>query len=293
MIKAGCKINLGLKVIGKRKDGYHEISTIFYPLEMPSDHLIFEKVGGSGIQIECENADIPLKQNILSKAWQNFSSLCKSEFGVKITLFKRIPMGAGLGGGSSDAAAFLLWLNQNHSIALNREQLNKIAFATGADVPFFLDPLPSIAEGAGEKLYKIKFSGNGLYLVLVVPNFISNTAWVFNKYDEIYCNHNEKQNKLTSPEELCNKFALSTLVESSIGVLDTFQNDLEKVVFEKFPALLQIKTKLYEYGAVVASMSGSGSTIFGIFNNKDKAKKAHKIFQKDFANVYFMPMRNY
>lgn len=293
MINAGCKINLGLKVVGKRNDGYHEISTIFYPLEIPSDQLFFEKISGSGIQIECENTDIPLQENILTRAWQNFSLFCKPKYGIKITLVKHIPIGSGLGGGSSDAAAFLLWLNRNHSRTLTRKQLINIAFLTGADVPFFLDPVPCIAEGAGEKLCKIKFTGNGFYVLLIVPNYFSNTAWVFKRYDEIYINPHEEQNKLTIPEELYNKFDLSDLTADSIGVLDKIENDLEMAVFEKYPELGQIKTKLFEHGALVASMSGSGSAIYGIFKNKDRAKRAHKKFQQDFARVYFIPMRNY
>ena len=293
MTNAGCKINLGLKIIGKRKDGYHEITTIFYPLETPSDQLFFEKISGSGIQIECVGSKISLHENILTRVWQNFSSLCKPDYGIKITLIKRIPIGAGLGGGSSDAASFLLWLNRNHHRNLNRKQLYDIAFATGADVPFFLDAVPSIATGAGEKLRKIKFTGKDLYLVLIVPDYIINTAWVFHRYDEIIDDGWEEQNKLTKPEELYNKFGLSEQEEGLFTVPDNLDNDLEKAVFEKFPELGNIKTKLLALGAMTASMSGSGSSIYGIFKNRDYAKEAQKVFKQNFTNVYFIPMRNY
>ncbi|HLF33835.1 MAG TPA: 4-(cytidine 5'-diphospho)-2-C-methyl-D-erythritol kinase [Cyclobacteriaceae bacterium] len=246
-----CKINLGLFVLGKRNDGYHDISTCFYPigwkdaLEIipgPSNNI---SIGLSGIQIP----GIP-DNNLCVEAVK----LVKKDFdlpGIRIHLHKSIPAGAGLGGGSSDAAFTLQILDRMFHLYLDEEILTWYSSMLGSDCSFFLCDKPRLASGRGEVLSDIRIDLTGKTVVLVYPGFSINSA---SAYEQI-----KPQDRKTSIKEIIEYQPISTWKNELV-------NDFEKVVFGRYPELESIKKSFYDQGACFASMSGSGSCIYGIFN---------------------------
>jgi len=245
-----CKINLGLHVIAKREDGYHTIETCFYPVPwtdileiIPAQEFSFT---GSGAMIPGMEED-----NLCVKAYR----LMQSKFNlapVKIHLHKVLPTGAGLGGGSSDAAFTLRLLNSVFELKLNRSQLQELAAQLGSDCSFFIDDKPMLGSGRGEQLEELPLNLKGYYLVLVKPAIHVSTA-------DAYAGVKPKTPVVCLAEIL--KRPVTEWKDSLI-------NDFEKSVFEKHPVIGAIKKELYEHGALYASMSGSGSAVFGIFQSR-------------------------
>jgi 4-diphosphocytidyl-2-C-methyl-D-erythritol kinase len=243
-----CKINLGLSILSKRTDGFHSIETCFYPVPwtdileiIPSDEFVFTT---SGISIEGN-----LSTNLCVRAY----ALLQTEFNlppVSIHLHKIIPMGAGLGGGSSDAAFTLLLLNQLFELKLSIEHLKRYASQLGSDCSFFLEKKPQMGESKGEELSHAAVDLENKFLVIVKPDIHVSTQ-------EAYAGVNTKSQKITVKE----------LVENQLlpEWKDHLINDFEESVFKKFPVISEIKKSLYAKGATYASMSGSGSSVFGIF----------------------------
>lgn len=261
-----CKINLGLHITGKRNDGYHNIATVFYPVPIKdaleiihtsepgplSQHVIFSQ---SGIPVDGE-----AQSNLCVKAWE----LLKKDFpdlpAIQLHLHKAIPMGAGLGGGSADGALTLLLLNEKFSLKLSREALLAYSLQLGSDCPFFIINQPCIASGRGEILEELPtLSLAGYRLVIVNPGIHINTGWAFTQLT-ISPVDTESAGNIT--DQL--KAIIAQPVTDWKHVLI---NDFEKHVFEQYPAIADIKTLLYEKGALYASMSGSGSTVYGIFRD--------------------------
>ena len=260
------KINLGLHVIRKRDDGFHDLETLFYPLELCDALEIVPAADGkteftsSGIQIPGQMAD-----NLCVKAWE----LMHPDYDlphVKIHLHKMIPVGAGLGGGSSDAAFSLKVLNDLFSLKLPDEKLQHYAQKLGSDCSFFLGNTPAYATGRGEILTPHPLSLKGCNLVLIKPDVHVGTA-------DAYAGITPKQ-----PEKPL-KEILSLPPEKW---KDLLVNDFEKTIFRKFPPIAEIKSQLYNMGAVYACMSGSGSSVFGIFRNKPPADTG-KLFAESFV----------
>ena len=244
------KINIGLDIIRRRTDGYHDISTLFYPINitdameiMPSDKFIFDN---RGIRIDCE-----IEKNLCYKAYK----MLKDDFDlppVKFVLYKHIPFGSGLGAGSSDAAYTIRMLNDMFSLKLSVKQMLAYASRLGADCAFFIHNRPMLAEGTGNIFHETKLNFSGKTLVLVLPPISVNTAKAYSQ-----CKPAEPQYKLEDSIKL------------PIGQWkDCIKNDFEPTVFAENPMLAQIKQKLYERGAIFAQMSGSGSTMYGIFDKK-------------------------
>ena len=242
-----CKINLGLNVLSKREDGFHNLETIFYPVQwtdileiIPSEETTFTS---SGISIPGEESE-----NLCLKAYQ----LLQDDFKiapVKIHLHKIIPIGAGLGGGSSDTAYTLRLLNSIFKLSLSTDQLKQYASKLGSDCSFFVEDRPMIGTGKGEILEPIELSLKKYYLVLIKS--------------PIHVSTKEAYNNLI-PKKPTHQ--LSEIVNGSINNWkDLLKNDFEESVFRKYPEIKVIKNKLYEEGAVYASMSGSGSSVFGLF----------------------------
>ena len=242
------KINLGLNIKSKRADGYHELETIFYSINfcdileiLPSDQLTFTSSG----------VDIPGKGNLCIDAYQ----LLRDDFNippVHIHLHKIIPIGAGLGGGSSDAAFTLKGLNELFDLKLSSEQLRTYAVQIGADCPFFIENKPMLATGIGEILESIELDLSAYHIAIVKPNIHVST---------------EKAYSLVTPNEpLC---SLRDLIKKPVKEWQ-LQNDFEQSVFAKYPAIEDLKNSLYEQGAVYAAMSGSGSSVFGLFESRPK-----------------------
>ena len=242
-----CKINLGLRVVDKRNDGYHNIDTCFYPV-LWND--ILEIIPAPETSITFSGIDIPGKatSNIVLKAY----NLLKVAYGigpVKIHLHKIIPHSAGLGGGSSDGAYALKILDEIFQLRLSDERLRAFALKLGSDCPFFIDPRPMLAWGRGEILRSLSLKLSGYTLVIVKPSLSVSTE---EAYEGI---------KPLKPVR-----ALEFILAESISKWpDALVNDFEEPVFKKYPLIKDIKTKLYNAGAVYACMSGSGSAVFGLF----------------------------
>jgi 4-diphosphocytidyl-2-C-methyl-D-erythritol kinase len=262
IINTPAKINLGLNVLRKRDDGYHDLETFFYPINL-FDSLTFSE--SSEFYFTCSNPNLNNENNLVIKAKQLLEDEIRMKIKIKIELQKHIPVGAGLGGGSSDAAATLLGINQFLDLNLNNEILKKLASQLGADVPFFLTPTPSYAEGKGDIIKPMQCSLNHPVLV-VVPDIHISTAWAY-------------QNVLPSTPE----YALNKLIEDCEidfpFMHNKIKNDFEPFIFIAHPEIKEIKKSLYKNGAMFSLMSGSGSSVFGIFPNIDKAVNASEVFK--------------
>jgi 4-diphosphocytidyl-2-C-methyl-D-erythritol kinase len=246
------KINLGLSIVSKRPDGFHNLKTIFYPLPIrdileivPSEETRFIQ---TGLQIpgSMEANLVILGFHLLKKKYPQIGSL-------EIHLHKVIPMGAGLGGGSSDAAGIIRLINQFFSLNLSPGDLNAYALELGSDCPFFMQPVPCYASGRGEILEPVTLDLSGYSFLLVHPEIHVDTAWAFSKIKPTFPEYDLKE----------------CIVHPIQNWRKTIQNDFETVVFKENPSLQKIKDQLYAAGAFFASMTGSGSTIFGIFNKSD------------------------
>ncbi len=273
VIRAPAKINLGLNVIRKRKDGYHDLNTIFYPISLYDEITI---VPSEKLSFKCSNK--PLEQddnNLILKAVQLMEEEAHRTFNLDIFLLKNIPVGAGLGGGSSDAAAILLYLNKNFDLKLTSGNLREIAFTLGSDVPFFLNPLPSFAESRGEILQPVNL--NIPYPILIVnPGIHIQTRSAF-------------QRIMPAPPvyDLRNIF-LST--PDYVALKEFVTNDFEPVIFDAYPEIGDIKSKMYYTGALFSLMTGSGSTVFGIYEEMETALIAEKEFRESYYTFLHKPI---
>ena len=259
-LKANCKINLGLDVLRKRSDGYHDLSTIMLPVHglydivevEPSTENIFLT---KGMEIDCDP-----EQNICLKALK----IMQEQYGIggaTITLDKRIPFGAGLGGGSADGTAVIVALNEIYNLNLTEEELIAVATKLGSDTAFFVRNTPQHCEGRGEVMTPIELQTKGLWLVLIKPDESVSTR-------EAYAGVTPQLPAIPLTERLLEP------IESWQTVV---KNDFEPSVFAAHPKLADIKQMLLDKGAVYAAMSGSGSTIFGLFQDKQSAEAFSQI----------------
>lgn len=247
-----CKLNLGLSIIRKRIDGFHDLQTVFYPLQWCDALEVIEKstnkkdfhIDLSGLPVKGKTED-----NLLFKCWQLLQHKLPA---ISVHLHKNIPMGAGLGGGSSDAAFFLELLNNKFELNLTLKERLELAVKLGSDCPFFILNKPVFAEGKGEVFSQIQIDLSNYYILCIFPNIHSNTKLAFQAIrpqDPIYPLRESIQNSISDWK---NKLI----------------NDFEKPVFSQFPILSAIKQELYQQGAIYASMSGSGSAMFGVFKER-------------------------
>ena len=260
------KINLGLNIVSQRNDGFHNLETIFYPINLKDGLEITNSNSNeqyqlfqTGIKIDGDPSS-----NIVIKALELVRNHSKVNIpNIDIHLLKKIPTGAGLGGGSSDAAFMLKLLNENYQIGLSNNELVELALQIGADCPFFLYNKPAFASGIGNQLEPINLDLSGMYLLIVKPD-------VFISTKEAYSMVSPK-----SPTLSLKEIVARPLYEWK----ELMKNDFEDPIFKKYPQICKIKQQLYEFGATYASMSGSGSSLYGIFNEKPH-------FQKLFNNHY-------
>lgn len=242
-----CKINVGLNVVLKRTDGYHEIETCFYPLPWTD---ILEIIVSDTLEFTQSGLDIPgqPEDNLCVKAYE----LLRADFNlkpVKIHLHKIIPTGAGLGGGSSDAAHALRLLNDIFNLGITHAQLREYASRLGSDCAFFIEDKPMLGTGRGEILENAKIDLNGKYIVVVKPELYISTAEAYASITPAF-----GENRIRD------------VVEMEVSNWkNLLSNDFENYVFKRYPQIEEIKKKLYEQGAHYASMSGSGSSVYGIF----------------------------
>lgn len=263
LVKAPAKINLCLKVLRPRPDGYHDIYSIMQKVSLyDSIHL---RVRGKKIVVETDNHAVPSgRENLAYKAAELFLSFTGIKSGIEIFINKKIPSGAGLGGGSSDAGAVLKALNFIFGTGMNTEELIGLAQQIGSDVPFFVYPSTSaIVEGRGELLRPVSIPEK--WYLLVNPGVHIATGWAYNELDKV-------KNILTKQH---NRVRILKLNKRSF--FKGLSNDLEKVSMEKYPVLNDIKSHLKRAGAITSVMSGSGSTIAGIFDSENDAKIAYNM----------------
>lgn len=279
ILASPAKINIYLKVLGLRQDGYHELDTLFYPIHGLYDTIRIEPGHDEHMFMRCpENPDLESTSNLIYKAWKAFGEATGYQPGMFVTLNKNIPMGGGLGGGSSNGATILRWLNENAGAkALSHDELIQLAAGLGADVPFFLMDGPARAQGIGEKLEASDISLSGFTLLLAMPDLHVDTPWAFKAWDEKHESISNKES-LTTPANLTkNSSPDSTMV---------VENDLESIVFSQHPELRSIKESLMQSGAMAASMSGSGATIFGLFRDRTNAETAAAHLEKNGIEIF-------
>ncbi len=251
IINAPAKINLCLHVLGRRPDGYHELAMAMQRIDL-FDRLEISLEGGQGIEVFCDGLDLDDGENIVAGAARAFLVAADIDRNISIQIHKNIPVAAGLGGGSSDAAAVLSGLNSLCGDPLSGAQLLAIAKNLGADVPFFLFERPAWATGTGTSLEALPPLPD-VYYLLLNPGFSVSTAWVYQSL------------QLTKGGKLANLpgFSVTTLPEL-LGVL---HNDLEQVTASRYPEIGEMKDFLLKNGALGTLMSGSGASVFGVFSD--------------------------
>lgn len=261
---APSKINLYLRIVGKRDDGYHLLDTLMVPTTLGDDvEVRWTSASDSPITVTTEGVEVPAgAENLVYRAAQLFFAEveCPGVQSLQIRLVKRIPVGAGLGGGSSDAAATLVGLNTLTGAGLSEQALARLALRLGADVPFFVAGGAARARGIGERLSSVGPLPK-LWLVLLYPNFEVSTGWVYRNFQfkltKSSSNNNLLEN-LGTPDEIA----------------QVLFNDLETVTIGRYPGIARLKERLREAGALGSLMSGSGSSVFGIFATQDAAREA-------------------
>ena len=269
-----CKINIGLRIVRKREDGYHDLETIFYPVYGLHDELEVEPAEEfaflqDGLVVDCLPTD-----NLIYKVYKRMREHFPQIGNVKITFKKNIPFGAGLGGGSSDAAHMAIALNELFSLGLTQQQLAEEVRPLGADCPFFVYNTPCYAEGIGDKLTPISLDLSGLRLVMIKPACGVSTK---EAYGGIIPKGTFKV--LTDLKDL--------KVLNDLTILSALTNDFEETVCKVHPEIAEIKQRLLGAGAIYAAMSGSGSTVFGLFqNNAESRTDAQlRLLHEEFASM--------
>lgn len=280
-----CKINLGLRVIRKRPDGYHDLETVFVPIYGLHDELEVESVQHSAIsnQISFEQegiaVDCPAEDNLIVKCYRQMRAKYPQIGDVAVRFKKNIPFGAGLGGGSSDAAHMAVALNELFSLRLTKEQLAAEVKPLGADCPFFVYNTPCYAEGIGDLLTPVELDLEGIRIIMIKPEEGVSTK--------------EAYSGITRHPEVAGEIqkAVAMMRQKCTEIDDTiFVNDFEATVFPLHPQIAAIKKRLLDAGAFYASMSGSGSTVFGLFKNDPEGRSNARLaaLKEEFASMVLL-----
>ncbi|MEO6693670.1 MAG: 4-(cytidine 5'-diphospho)-2-C-methyl-D-erythritol kinase [Ignavibacteria bacterium] len=263
IIKSYAKINIGLRVLRKREDGFHDLETIFYPIKLFDEitfHIEPSKINSNSVRLKSNKAYIPLtKENICYKALELFfkTFYIKECYSIDLYLKKNIPVGGGLGGGSSNAATTIKALVNffEIDIELNKKKILDLALSIGSDVPFFLMSKPCYAEGRGEKMSLLNNFNINYDILIVNPNLHVSTKWAFEKLN-------------VKPPNI-KKIILKDIKTFDISEKQIFINDFEDIVFSKFDILKKLKYEFLEMGAVYSSMSGTGATMYAFFERNN------------------------
>ena len=276
-----CKINIGLRVVRKREDGCHDLETIFYPVYGLHDELEVEPLNDSALRVlhfefiqEGFEVDCKAEDNLIIRCYQHMRTKYPQIGDVRIRFKKNIPFGAGLGGGSSDAAHMAIALNEIFALGLTKEQLAEEVRPLGADCPFFVYNTPCYAEGIGDQLTPISLDLSGLRLVMIKPNCGVSTKEAYGGI----IRHPEAEGQIK--QALLEDKALADMRLLLV-------NDFEQTVFPLYPEIAQIKQRLLDAGAVYAAMSGSGSTVFGLFENdtEGSSNARLRLLNEEFASM--------
>lgn len=275
--KSPCKVNLILNILGRRPDGFHELETVLQPVPI-GDELTFERAG-AGLQLTCSHPELPVdSQNLVHRAAAAFRATARISDGVRIHLQKNLPLAGGIGGGSANAAVTLSALNELFGAPLSRERLQDLAAALGSDVPFFLHDQPALATGRGEQVQTLEpfaaLSGKAFFLFH--PGFGISTPWSY-------------QNLARFPQARNGRPGRAQTLVARLRGADwkrataEIYNSLEAPAFDKFPVLALYQEFLRAHGALVALMSGSGSTTFAIAQNLAAADTLAEAFKSEFG----------
>ena len=277
--KSPCKVNLLLNILGRRADGYHELETVLHPVNL-CDQLSFAR-DGAGIELSCSDANLPVDaQNLVHRAAAAFLQAAGINEGVKIHLEKKIPLAAGLGGGSGNAATTLVALNELFDQPLAATKLNELAASLGSDVPFFLQDRPALATGRGEKIQPLDAfpALRGRAFLLIHPGFGISTAWAYQALAPFPAALNGTAGRA---QELISNLQTNNWP----AVADDFYNSLEAPALGKYPVLALFQEFLRAHGALAALMSGSGSTTFAIVENVNAAETLAEKFKARFGQT--------
>lgn len=271
------KVNLLLNILGKRPDGFHELETVMQPVNL-CDRLTFECRGGA-VELSCSDAALPVdSRNLVHRAATGFLQTAKISDGVRIHLEKKIPLAAGLGGGSGNAATTLLALNKLFGQPLSAAKLGELAASLGSDVPFFLQDQPALATGRGEKIQPLDFfpALRDKVFLLIHPGFGIATAWAYGNLARFPAALNGKKSRAQKLVSLLKTNDLKMAAKE-------FYNSLEAPALEKYPVLALFQEFLRAHGALAALMSGSGSTTFAIAENVAVAESLAEKFRSQFG----------
>lgn len=272
IVKSYGKINLALDILYKRQDDYHEIRSIMQSIDL-FDRMIFRDQD-HGITIETNNPDVPIdEENIVYKAWKILSSLTKEDKGIYIKIEKNIPIAAGLAGGSSNGATTLRFLNKHWQLNLSQAKLSHIGAKIGADIPFCLMGGTALAEGIGDKLTPLKPFVDK-WVLLCNPGIKISTSYAYSLID-------------TASEDFDLKDLMSSIENHDIyGVSNNLRNKMEEPIIQQYPIIQEIKDIMNESGSLASLMSGSGPTVFGIFDDEEKIKYTYERLLKLTDQVY-------
>jgi 4-diphosphocytidyl-2-C-methyl-D-erythritol kinase len=275
-----CKVNLLLNILGRRPDGFHELETVMHPVQY-CDRLEFARKS-SGVTLTCDAPDLPAdSSNLVHRAATAFLERAKISSGVAIRLEKRIPMAAGLGGGSGNAAVTLAGLNDLFGGPLTLDVLHELAASLGSDIAFFLQAKPALATGRGEKITELQFfpALKDAYFLLIYPGFGVSTPWAYKKLASFPAALNGSPGRAARLMELLTKRDLRSAAPECY-------NALEAPVLRKFPLLALLQEFLREQGAPAVLMSGSGSTTFAILESEAAARKTEAAVQSKFGPLW-------
>ena len=277
IINSNAKVNIGLKILKERDDGYHNIVTVFQEINLFDIISISKKSKGCDFN---SNATwlINDKTNLCVIAYEAMKNKFDID-GVVIDLTKNIPKGSGLGGGSSNAACIMKGIRELYSLNISDKELEEIASQIGADVPFFIRGSIQLGEGIGDRLTPLKINISGKYLI-IIPDTEIDTSWAYSKF----------KNDLDSSILPINFASLSNEKTISLDKLKFFENDFESIVVPAYPEIGKIKEALHALGAGFASLSGSGSTVFGIFNDDVSLDKALSYFSPKYKTFIANPL---
>lgn len=278
-----CKVNLLLNILGKRPDGFHELETVMHPVRI-HDVLTFERTAAPGVSLKCNLPELPVDaRNLVHRATTAFLEAARVDDGVSISLDKRIPLAAGLGGGSGNAATTLLGLNELFGHPLGSTELNGLAAGLGSDVPFFLQHKPALGVGRGERIESLgDFPAlAGTSLVLVHPGFGVSTPWAYQNLARFPQHLNGRRGRAA---ELIEVLRQPDVGRAAAG----FYNSLEAPVLEKYPLLALFQDFFRDSGAIGTLMSGSGSTTFALYANLQAGRDAAERFRGKFGSTYWL-----
>jgi 4-diphosphocytidyl-2-C-methyl-D-erythritol kinase len=280
-LNSPCKVNFILNILGKRADGFHELETVMHPVPV-FDRLTFARAP-VGIQLSCDNPELPTDAgNLVYRAAEAFLKKARIPDGAKIHLEKRIPLAAGLGGGSSNAATALLGLNRLFGSPLSLTELDLLARELGSDVPFFLQNKPALGIGRGEQVQAVEPFENlaSFYILLIHPGFGVSTPWAYKnlaRFPSALKGQSGRAQRL-----------IDNLRVSVAAAAQDFYNSLEAPVLGKYPLLTMFQEHLRGSGAVVTLMSGSGSTTFALIESERKAAQIQERFISKFGTFCWM-----